>query len=169
MFDLKPLNPDAIPKALQKAERYRLLNEPEEAESICLDVLAADPDNQDALITLLLALTDQFSTGDGAHCYTHAWDLLPRLTGEYERCYYAGLISERRGSAQLDRGCPGSAGNAYAWFRQAMDCYERAEALRPPDNDDALLRWNTCARMIMKHHLQPAAVEAEAFEPVLLE
>ena len=60
MFDLKPLNPDAIPKALQKAERYRLLNEPEEAESICLDILAIEPDNQQALVMLLLAQTDQF-------------------------------------------------------------------------------------------------------------
>ena len=25
--------------------------------------------------------------------------------------------------------------------------YERAEDLRPPDNDDARLRWNACARL----------------------
>ena len=60
MFQLKPLHKDAIPAALAKAERYRLLNEPGEAESICLDVLQVDPGSQDALVMLILALTDQF-------------------------------------------------------------------------------------------------------------
>ena len=44
----KPLSPEPCPAALAKAERYRLLNEPGEAESICLDVLAVEPDNQEA-------------------------------------------------------------------------------------------------------------------------
>src|SRR5262245_54777237 len=60
MFDLKALSSEAVPRALAKAERYRLLNEPGEAESICLDALVADPDNQEAIAILLLALTDQF-------------------------------------------------------------------------------------------------------------
>ena len=60
MAELKQLHKDAIPAALEKAERYRLLNEPGEAESICLDILAVDPDNQRAIITLLLAFTDRF-------------------------------------------------------------------------------------------------------------
>jgi hypothetical protein len=169
MFDLKPLNPDAIPHALQKAERYRLLNEPEEAESICLDILAVDPDNQEAIVTLLLALTDQFHTDAGGQSIAPAQELLPRLRGEYERDYYAGIICERRGSALLDTGGPRAWGGAYAWLRQAMEWYEKAEAVRPPDNDDALLRWNTCARKIMKHHLEPAAEAEETFEPALLE
>ena len=38
-----------MPAALEKALRYRLLNEPVEAESICRDVLEVDPDNQAAL------------------------------------------------------------------------------------------------------------------------
>lgn len=46
MFELKPLSEGAIPKALKKAERYRLLNEPRQAESICQDVLSIDPDNE---------------------------------------------------------------------------------------------------------------------------
>ena len=66
MFELKHIGPEAIPAALDKAERYRLLNQPDAAESICEDVLAVDPDNQPALITLLLALTDQFRQGDAA-------------------------------------------------------------------------------------------------------
>ena len=47
MFQPKPISKDVIPSALAKAERYRLLNEPGEAESICLDVLQIEPDNQD--------------------------------------------------------------------------------------------------------------------------
>ena len=166
MFDLKPLNPDAIPKALQKAERYRLLNEPEEAESICLDILNIDPDNQEAITTLLLALTDQFRS-DCTECLARTQALLPRLQSEYERCYYAGIICERRGTAQIDKGVLGCRTTAYNWLRQAMDWYEQAEAIRPPQNDDAILRWNTCVRMVQKHELTPPAVEN--FEPVLLE
>ena len=67
MFELKPLHPDAVQAALARAERYRLLNEPSEAESICLDILAVEPDNQPARIMLLLSLTDQFDTAPGAH------------------------------------------------------------------------------------------------------
>jgi hypothetical protein len=167
MFDLKPLNPDAVPRALQKAERYRLLNEPEEAESICLDILAVAPDNQDAMITLLLALTDQFHHDDGASCYAQAKLLLPQLQGEYERCYYAGIICERRGNAQLTNHGPGAFGHAYVWFREAMTWYEKAETLRPPQNDDAVLRWNNCARTISKHHLSPT--REASLELMLLE
>ena len=39
MFELERISIDAVPAALEKAERYRLLNEPLMAESICLDVL----------------------------------------------------------------------------------------------------------------------------------
>jgi hypothetical protein len=165
MFTLKPIDPAAIPKALDKAERYRLLNEPEEAESICLDVLAVEPDNQRALITLLLALTDKFRNHE-VDGFTRALALLPKIDGEYERCYYAGLIRERRGSAHLDHRGPGSGEHAYDWLVEAMEWYEKAEALRPPHNDDAILRWNTCARLIQRHDLKP---RSEAAEPMLLE
>ena len=59
-LELKTIARDGIPHALEKAERYRLLNDPAQAESICRDVLAVDADNQDALRALILALTDQF-------------------------------------------------------------------------------------------------------------
>ncbi len=164
MFELKHITPEAIPAALAKAERYRLLNEPEEAESICLDVLAIDPENQAALVTLLLSLTDQFR-GGRPECFAEAQAVLPRLHGEYERLYYAGIIWERRGTARLDRGGVGSAQVVFPWLRRAMEHYERAEAIRPPGNDDAILRWNTCARLCDWHRLRP---EPEAaFEPAL--
>jgi len=150
VFDLKPLSPQAVPAALEKAERYRFLNEPAEAESICLDVLRADPENQRALVLLLLALTDRFGKGYAVGI-TQAEEILPRLKGEYERLYYAGVISERRGKAQLARGTPAFV--VGDWFRDAMSHYEKAAALRPPGNDDALLRWNTCARIITQNQL----------------
>src|SRR5581483_10059430 len=133
MVDFKPISREAIPLALEKAERYRLLNEPAQAESICRDILAVDPEHQEALITLLLSLTDQFPTGP-TDCYAEAEAVVPQLRGEYERLYYRGLIRERRGLARLTQGGPGAGRVAFEWVRQAMECYERAEQLRPPGN-----------------------------------
>lgn len=164
MSDLKQLSREAIPAALEKAERYRLLNEPAEAESICLDVLQTDPENQEAVITLLLAVTDRFSKGYGVSG-TQANQLLARVKGEYERAYYAGILAERRAKAKLAQGAPGASHYAYDSLREAMACFEKAETMRPPGNDDALLRWNTCARMIEKNKLVPR--EDERIDPVL--
>ena len=167
MYRLKPLSAHAIPAALAKAERYRLLNEPGEAESICLDVLAIEPHHQGALVTLLLALTDQFADG-GARFDRQARDLLPRLGSEYERAYYAGIICERRAKAHLARHGPGSGSVAYEGLVEALGHYETAEARRPPGNDDAILRWNACARLLMADpELQPTG--AEPAEPLMLE
>lgn len=163
MFDLKPLSAEGVPAALEKAMRYRLLNEPVEAESICLDILALDPDNEQALVTLLLALSDQFD--QHLHqAYRQARDLLDRLGDPYLRTYYDGILRERRAKTSLRRGGPGAGNVAYDWFRQAMTCFEEAERLSPPDNDDAILRWNTCARIIDRHaHLQPDTHAAQPY------
>jgi hypothetical protein len=150
MFQLKPIHKESIPKALEKAERYRLLNEPWQAESICQDVLRADPENQEALVTLLLALTDQFDRGISEYG-KQARGVVPRLRQEYDQAYYAGIICERQAKAQLHQGTPGSGVIAYHWLREAMSFYEKAEAIRPPGNDDAVIRWNTCARIIMQN------------------
>jgi hypothetical protein len=158
MFELKSLSVEAIPAALEKAERYRLLNEPGEAESICLDVLRADPENQTALITLLLAITDRFGKGYGVSD-TQAKELLSRVKGEYGRAYYAGILAERRAKAKLAQGTPGSKFYAYDGFRDAMSWFEKAEVIRPPGNDDALLRWNTCARILTQNKLVPREEE----------
>jgi len=165
MFDLKPIHREAIPEALAKAERYRLLNEPAEAESICRDILQVDPDHQPALVMLLLALSDQFEQGLPVR---EARDVVPRLRGDYERAYYSGIICERRAKALYHHHGPGSRFTVYDWLREAMTWYEKAEALRPPGNDDAILRWNTCARFLMRSpHLEPR-VEERA-EPLLSE
>lgn len=159
----KPISLESVPAALEKAHRYRLLNEPSAAESICLDVLAVDADNQHAVETLLLAITDQFDHEHAAGV-RRARELLPRLDDEYRRQYYAGIVSERSAIAQLHRNAHtaahGAAQSAYAALREAMERYERAEALRPGGNDEAILRWNTCARILSRNAaLAPQSVE----------
>ena len=166
-FELKPLSQQAIPAALEKAHRYRLLNEPAQAESICLDILRIEPENQTGLITLLLAITDQFGEQFGGDATAvRAREVLARLKGEYERAYYAGIIFERSARVSMRLGRPGAVFKAHDGFVKAMQWYEKAEALRPADNDDAILRWNTCARTLMRHpELQPEKIEA--LQPVL--
>ena len=166
-FKLKAIKRDAIRSALEKAVWYRALNEPLEAESICRDVLEVEPDNQEALAALLLALTDQFSRGL-KNRYREAKELAEHLTSEYEQEYYLGIISERRAKSQYHQGTPGSGHLAYEGIKTAMAHYERAEKVRPVGNDDALLRWNACARLLMHSpDIRPEA--APTSEPVELE
>jgi tetratricopeptide (TPR) repeat protein len=159
-LDLKRISPDGIPHALEKAERYRLLNDPAQAESICRDVLAVDPDNQTALRALILALTDQFSASSAGTAAREARGFIVQLDDEYDRAYFTGIVLERETRAYLARkNVVRSA--AYDGFRQAMEWYERAEALRPPGNVDAVLRWNSCVRAIERERLEPATDEPE--------
>lgn len=161
-FELKPISVQSIPEALAKVERYRLLNEPGLAESICLDILAIVPDHQQALISLLLARTDQFQANAQANA---AQKVLDDIKGGYERAYYAGIIWERLAHARIRHAGPAGGVAAYHALREAMSYYEKAMHLSPPENDDAILRWNTCARVIMQHpDIQPSREEsAEAW------
>jgi hypothetical protein len=145
MLKLKLISETAVPAALEKALRYRLLNEPLEAESICLDILQADPQHQEATVTLLLARTDLFSE-EYAAAFERAKAVLPKLTSDYDRAYYEGVIHERWAKAQTARRIPSHM--VTGWYLHAMHCYERAESLATPDNSDAILRWNTCARLL---------------------
>ena len=145
MFEFKPISSESVSKALEKAVRYRLLNEPREAESICRDVLLADPNNQKGLVTLLLALTDQFAPEFGGYL-DEPRKLLPQLEDDYERAYYEGIVLERWGKAQLAQNRPQNV--IQDWLRQAMTCYATAETIRPEGNDDAILRWNACVRVL---------------------
>lgn len=163
MPQLKPITAAGIPAALQKAERYRLLNDSAAAESICLDILEADPQNQAALVTMLLSITDQLGE-ELSEGVTRARAVLPRLTNEYKRAYYAGIICERRAKAQLQGSTPGSADVASDWLHEAMAHFEEAERLRPSGNDESILRWNTCVRMLARHERPGAPME---YEPAL--
>lgn len=161
-FELKSISIESVPKALEKAERYRLLNEPSLAESICLDILAISPSHQQALISLLLARTDQFGYGTTTKS---AEELLVRIEGAYERAYYAGLICERQGHAHLHHHGLSRSAKCYHALRQAMEHYETAAALRAPGNDDAILRWNSCARVLMQNpEIRP--MPDQEFQPI---
>ncbi|MGE0553757.1 MAG: hypothetical protein AB7R55_10050 [Gemmatimonadales bacterium] len=164
-YPLKAITPGGVAGALAKAERYRLLNDPEGAESICLDVLDAEPDNRQALVTLLLARSDQIEYALGAGV-AKAREVLVKLHDPYERAYYGGLICERRAQAALRSTTMGAAALAHEWFIEAMECYEEAEKIRPAGNDDALLRWNACARALNANpHLAPR--HEPSYEPTL--
>ena len=159
MFTPKPLSPDGLDAALAKAKRYRLLNEPREAESISLDILAARPEHHLAKKMLLLAITDQFVDEVSANV-ARAMALIPQLESEYDRMYYGGIVAERRAKAILKRETPGSGPLIYEGLREAMKSFERAEQLSSPDNDDAVLRWNACARLIeSRPQLSPPEAE----------
>jgi hypothetical protein len=156
MFAIKKIHPQAISKALEKVERYRLLNEPIEAESICRDILEIDPDNQAAIIMLVLSLTDQFQKYLSVD---EPVKLLSRIQDEFNREYYRGIILERRAKAALFRHTPGSSHDIYEWLTEALEAYEKAEKASPPGNDDAILRWNACVRTIDRFNLSERPAE----------
>ena len=144
-YELKRISPAGITEAIAKAERYRSLNEPEEAESICRDILSIEPQHQLALRLLGLALTDQF-TGGASDRYREAEKTFQQLNDPYERLYYAGILCERRAKAQLHAGLPSH--TLVPLFDQALRSFAEAEQLRPAGNDDAILRWNRCVRLL---------------------
>lgn len=147
-FNLKSISKNSIDGAISKVELYRFLNEPGEAESICRDILAVDPENQVALRLLGLAITDQF-IGGSSDRYGEAETIFQSLTDRYEQLYYTGLLHERRAKAQLRAGRSGR--TLLELFEEAMRCFEAAEKIRPEGNDDAILRWNRCVRLLQSH------------------
>jgi len=166
MFTLKPISHDSVDGALAKAERYRLLNEPHEAESICRDILEVDPANREARISLILALTDEFPKEEGA--FASAVGSVSGLETAYDRAYYSGIAWERRAKASYDAGRLGSSGYVYDWIVKALGLFEEAERVRPTGNDDAILRWNACVRFL-QHHKELGPKTEEIREPILSE
>ena len=160
-FKLKTISKAGIPEAISKVELYRSLNEPEEAESICRDILAAEPEHQLALRLLGLSITDQFC-GDASDRCGEAETLFQGLAERYERLYYIGLLYERRAKAQMRVGRPPH--SLVPLFAEAMRCFGEAELIRPPGNDDAILRWNRCARLLESHPGFREEKESEAFD-----
>lgn len=166
MFKLKSISKESIPAAFERVDRYRKMNEPNDAASICYDILNADPGNQKALITLLLALSEQF-VKRLYPAYTKAISILAQLTDDYSKKYYEGIIYERRARALIERYRFGTGKMAYGWLRKALDAYEKAIQLSPPQNEDAIMRWNACARTIMQNPELEA--EPQAFDEHMLE
>jgi len=150
-YKLKPISHAGITEAISKVELYRYLNEPGEAESICRDILALDPEHQTALRLLGLAITDQFNGGTSDR-YAEADRIFHSLSNEYERAYYSGILHERKAKAQLRAGRPPH--TVRPSFETAFKCFEEAERIRPADNDDAILRWNRCVRLLQSRGAQ---------------
>jgi hypothetical protein len=166
MFALKPISRDSVAGALAKAERYRLLNEPTEAESICRDILEIAPANREARISLILALTDEFAQDNRA--FARAVEEAAGLESAYDRAYYAGIAWERRAKAFHEAGRLGSGGPVYDWIVRALGLFQEAERLRPAGNDDPILRWNACVRFLERHKkVGPKAEDVK--EPILSE
>src|ERR1700685_4145158 len=142
---LKTISKSGIGEAIAKAELYRYLNEPEEAESICRDILAADPQNMLGLRVLGLSITDQFE-GRPSDRYNEVERIFDGLNDAYERSYYTGLLCERRVKAQLRAGR--APHTLLPLLERALQCFGEAERVHPPGNDDAILRWNRCVRLL---------------------
>lgn len=166
MFTLKPISPDSVGGALAKAERYRLLNEPSEAESICRDILEIDPANRQARISLILALTDEIP--QEASSFARAIEAISGIETAYDHAYYSGIAWERRAKALFNSKGTGSSGYVYDWIVKALLFFEEAARLRPAGNDSSILRWNACVRFLERHKdLAPRTEEAP--EPILSE
>lgn len=168
-LQLKSISNTGIPEAIAKVELYRYLNEPEEAESICRDILAINADHQLARRLLGLAITDQFMGGPGDR-YEEVQVLFRGLRDPYERFYYTGLLLERRAKAQLRAGCAPHI--LLPLVEEALNCFAEAEKIRPAGNDDSILRWNRCVRLLEsnpKFHVQhpgPSGFESADTPPV---
>lgn len=154
-LSLHDIHADSIDLALDKARQYRSLLEPEIAESICLDVLNIDPDNQAALVMYVLALTDQISISGSQSPFQAIENAIERLSSDYQRIYYTGIFHERRARFMLTQ--PMSRVFAYDYFIKALACYQQAEQMRPEHNDEAILRWNSCVRTIGREKLEPVS------------
>lgn len=87
---------------------------------------------------------------------THINEYVAKLKDEYQRAYYTGIVYERRAKATLAKGGL----QAYELFVQAMEWFERAESMSSAGNEEAILRWNGCARIINQNKLQPHVMSA---------
>jgi len=154
-YELKPLAAKNLSAAVELAKHYRDLNQPDEAESICRDVLAVAPDSEEAWRTLGLALTDRFPAA-WMTLFDEACKAFEKLKSEYERVYYAAIAWERYAKAQVDAG---RAHNAVHAFEEAMRRYEEAERIGPKDDPNPILHYNRCVRALTLH---PELVRASA-------
>lgn len=154
-YELKPLTSKNLAAAVELAKHYRDLNQPEEAESICRDVIEVAPDNEDAWRTLGLALTDQFPSR-WMTLFDEARSAFAKLKAEYERAYYAGITWERYAKAQVEAG---RAHNAIHAFEEALARFDEAEKLAPNGVPNPLLHYNRCVRALTTH---PELVRAKA-------
>jgi tetratricopeptide (TPR) repeat protein len=161
--ELKRLPQASLEAAVAKAAHYRDLNQPDEAESICRDILDVDTSHQAAWKILGLSLTDRFDKGH-VGLLEQAIGAFERLTDEYDRTYLVGVAWEREAKAHVERD---EYPSAVAAFEHALGRFERAGHLRP-DSPDPVLRWNRCVRMLTSHPRLREAMHRSSDGPVVL-
>jgi hypothetical protein len=154
MYKLRRLADAHFPAAIERACHYRTLNRPDEAESICRDVLAVAPDHVEARRTLGLALTDRFP-GRWEDLFDETLTVFAALPSEYERLYYTGVAWERLAKAHIDANQFRRAAHA---FEHAFGYFDKAGRLAA-GAPDPVLRWNGCVRTIAKHPEVSRALE----------
>jgi tetratricopeptide (TPR) repeat protein len=162
-FELKRLPRASVDAAIAKAEHYRDLNQPEEAESICRDVLDLEPLHAKAWKLLGLAITDRFASGH-VGLLEQAVQAFENLPDEYERIYHLGVAWERAAKAHVEKN---ESHSAVAAFEHALGLFEQAERMRP-DLPDPVLRWNRCVRLLTSHPSLRAAIVAPREDEVHL-
>jgi tetratricopeptide (TPR) repeat protein len=162
-FELKRLPHAGVDAAIAKAEHYRDLNQPEEAESICLDVLELEPGHVKAWKLLGLAITDRFPSGQ-VGLLEQAIHAFEKLQDPYERAYHLGVAWERAAKAHVEKNESHSAVTA---FEHALELFEKAERMRP-ELPDPVLRWNRCVRLLKSHPALRAAIVAPREDEVHL-
>ena len=167
-FKLKSISQAGIGTAIAKAERYRYLNEPEEAESICRDILAVDPNHQLAKRILGLAITDQFSGGvnDRVTEASSVFDSLEERRTTYNSgsqqyatdstTEVASLSARGMRLARLDYEPPAKG--------EPLLVTPDAEKIRAAGNDEAILRWNRCVRLLEQIPMPEPREEMQSFE-----
>jgi hypothetical protein len=128
-LNLHDIHNDSIELALDKARQYRSLLEPEIAESICLDILHIDPENQQALVVYILALSDQLHHAGKKTQVQAIEEAVQKLQSRYQQHYYTGLLHERRARFMLTQSM--ARVFAYDYFIEALQFYEKAEKIRP--------------------------------------
>lgn len=146
-YSLKRLDDRNLTAAITLAKHYRDLNQPEEAESICRDVLTVSPKNEDAWRTLGLALTDRFPSA-WMTLFDEACAVFANLSVPYERVYYTAITWERYAKAQLESG---RAHNAIHAFEEALERFEEAAKLGAADDPAPILHYNRCVRALTTH------------------
>ena len=146
-WELKQLRARNLTAAVALAKHYRDLNQPEDAESICRDILEVSPGDDDAWRTLGLALTDQFPAS-WMTLFDDACAAFAKLSSKYERMYYTALAWERYAKAQL---VAGRANNAIHAFEQAVRLFDKADEIGMADDPGPILHYNRCVRALTTH------------------
>lgn len=144
---LRRITKEGVAAALAKAHRYRVLNDSAAAESICLDVLMVEPENVEAIVMHVLSITDQFDLGR-AEDLKRAELAVASLKDAYKAAYYRGIVSERWAKSVLKRNVPRGEEMVWDWIQKAFDAYAKADSLKAAGNDEAILRWNACVRLL---------------------